>query len=76
MIAVNSIDYARFEGRLGQLYPEMTSFYTRLLAGELGYRPVFDQQSRPAPRLLYPRNIDFLDNRMVVLARVPEQAAP
>ena len=71
MVAVTSLDYARYDTRLGQLYPEMRSFYSGLLAGELGYRPVFDRKSGPAPRLLYPQTIDFLDNRIVVMERAP-----
>jgi len=58
----------------GELYPEMRAYLKDLYAEKLGYRIVLDRASRGSPRWLYPREIDFVDNRLVILRR--DAAAP
>jgi Dolichyl-phosphate-mannose-protein mannosyltransferase len=53
----------------GELYPEMRAFFTALYAGQLGYHIVLDRASRGSPVWLYPREMDFVDNRVVILQR-------
>jgi hypothetical protein len=53
----------------GEVYPEMRAYFTELYAGKLGYHTVLDRASRGSPRWLYPREMDFVDNRIVVLQR-------
>lgn len=47
-------------------------FYGLLDAEQLGYRKVFDRSWRPYASWSYPRGIDFLVQRMVILEREPE----
>jgi Dolichyl-phosphate-mannose-protein mannosyltransferase len=69
-IAVNSTYYARFlHENVGEFYPSVAQFFRDLLGEQYPYKIVFDQASRPSPSLLYPRAIDLIDNRMVILAR-------
>ncbi len=58
----------------GKLYPEMRGFLSGLYAGQLGYHSVFDRASRGSPAWLYPREMDLVDNRLVILQR--DVAAP
>jgi hypothetical protein len=68
-IAVNSLFYHRFTSGTGRrLYPEIARFFQDLLCERLGYQIVFDQKSSPLPWWFYPRRIDFLENREVILA--------
>jgi hypothetical protein len=67
-VAANSFYYSRFEG-LRHDYPGVHRFFDELLTEEYGYRIVFDQEGPDAPRWAYPRHIDFLRNRMVLLKR-------
>jgi hypothetical protein len=53
----------------GELYPEMRGYLAELYAGKLGYRIVLDRASTGSPRWLYPREMDFVDNRLVILQR-------
>ena len=69
-IALDSIYIDRFlEGETAQLYPEMRTFLKTLLAGQLGYHVVYDQSSRGSPAWLYPREMVFVDNHVVILKR-------
>jgi hypothetical protein len=53
----------------GELYPEMRAYLKDLYAEKLGYRIVLDRASAGSPRWLYPREMDFVDNRLVILQR-------
>ena len=68
-VVVDSLYYGRFleDDRAGRAYPEIRAFFTRLLDERLGYRIVFDPTSPEAPVWVYPREIDFLHNRIVIL---------
>ena len=46
------------------------AYYTSLLAGRYPYRIVFDLESPPTPEWVYPRDIDFLQNRITILQRL------
>jgi hypothetical protein len=78
VIGVNSLYYHRFTSERGRrLYPEIASFFVDLLCERLGYKIVFDQQSPPLPWWFYPRPVDFLENRTVILARAsPATGSP
>ena len=45
------------------------AFYTSLLDGRFSYKIVFDLQSPPVPHWIYPKDIDFLENRITILQR-------
>ncbi len=45
------------------------TYYADLLAGRYPYRIVFDLESPAVPGWIYPREIDFLRNRIVLLRR-------
>jgi hypothetical protein len=70
-VAVDSMFYDRFfnEQGAGGVYPEVHRYLTDLLANRLGYHIVFDRTAAPSPAWLYPRDMDFVDNRIVILAR-------
>jgi hypothetical protein len=70
-VVVSSLYYDRFvtAGRRRELYPEMRAFFTALLAGDAGYRIVFDAETPPLPAFVYPRDVDFLANRATILQR-------
>jgi hypothetical protein len=69
-IAINSQYYGRFiEGDKSSLYPSMNQFFQELLHQKYHYYIVFDKESEVAPSWVYPQKIDFLHNRMVILAR-------
>ena len=77
-LVVDSLYYNRFLGgrREAKAYPEMKEFFTRLLDERLGYEIVFDRTSPNVPAWAYPRQIDFLHNRIVVLERSPATPSP
>jgi hypothetical protein len=68
-IVTNSNYYARFvdSGPRRDLYPDVARYFSMLLAETLGYRIVLDLRAPPPPIWMYPRDIDFLRNRLVVL---------
>ena len=70
-IAMNSLYYDRFiePGLKRDLYPTMTNYFQELLAQQYPYKIVFDEESKDAPSWAYPHEIDFLHNRVTVLAR-------
>jgi hypothetical protein len=71
LIASNSLYHDRFlePGIRSDLYPSMRDYFRALLAGEYPYEIVYDRESPPVPWWAYPREIDFLHNRMTILAR-------
>jgi hypothetical protein len=71
LIAVSSLYYQRFlpPDQRSALYPSMRDYFESLLAERYPYQIVFDRRTSPVPPWLYPREIDFLDNRVTILAR-------
>ncbi|MDH4056518.1 MAG: glycosyltransferase family 39 protein [Gammaproteobacteria bacterium] len=69
-VAVSSLYYDRFlSGELESLYPELNRYFVSLLNGNSTYRVVFDQKCCKPVKYLYPREILFVDNRIVILGR-------
>jgi len=70
-IAVNSLYYNRFiePGLKRDLYPTITNYFQQLLAEQYLYKIVFDEESKHAPKWVYPHEIDFLYNRVTIFAR-------
>lgn len=68
-VAVDSLYYNRFFDRAGEDYPTVKQFFEDLLAERLGYEIVYDGRSIASPRWLYPREMVFVDNRLVILRR-------
>ena len=67
-IALNSIQYSRFlSGRLAAAYPAIAKYFQELIAEKYSYKIVFDQKSEPIPQLLYPQELGFVDNRIIIL---------
>jgi hypothetical protein len=52
------------------------SYFTDLIAGHYPYRIVFDLPSPPCPVWIYPRKIDFLQNRITILERIGGKNTP
>ena len=70
-IVVNSLYYNRFiePGLKRDLYPTITNYFQQLLAEQYLYKIVFDEESKHAPKWVYPHEIDFLYNRVTIFAR-------
>jgi hypothetical protein len=77
-VVIDSLYYDRFvqPGLRSELYPSMREYFDDLLAERYPYRIVFDRGSPRVPALIYPREIDFLDNRATILAKSPARTAP
>lgn len=77
-VVVDSLYFDRFLERraVGAADCDMRKFFMDLLDERLGYDVVFDRTSQHIPVWAYPRVIDFLHNRVVVLARSQEAAQP
>ena len=74
-IAINDRYYGRFfSDQVGALYPQMNQFFSQLLKGELAYQPVFDKQSEDYPGWAYPKQIDFLENRMIIFKKTDRKS--
>ena len=71
LIAIDSLYYDRFlqPGMRSGLYPSMRDYFRSLLEGRQPYAIVFDSTSPPVPWWVYPRDIDFLHNRVTILER-------
>jgi hypothetical protein len=71
IVALDSKYFDRFlrDEVAGREYPRVHDFMAALLAGTLGYHVVFDATAEGSPRWLYPREIDFVDSRIVILQR-------
>ena len=73
-IWINSFEYnSFFSGIEAEHYPEVRRYYENLLAERSDYAIVFDAVNPEVPLWIYPREIDFLENRMTILQR---EAAP
>jgi hypothetical protein len=70
-IAADSLYYGRFTdpGVRRKLYPSMAVFYEALLNEQYPYKIIFDKESSAVPVWVYPREIDFLHNRITILAK-------
>ncbi len=70
-IGLNSLYYKRFTeaGLKRDLYPSMNQYFQDLLHERYPYKIVFDQESQRPPRWVYPYEIEFLHNRVTILAR-------
>ena len=70
-IVTNSNYFDRFlePGLRRELYPSMGQYFGELLNGRLGYEIAYDVRTPAAADWIYPHEIDFLQNRLVVLRR-------
>jgi 4-amino-4-deoxy-L-arabinose transferase-like glycosyltransferase len=70
-IAINSLYYERFfqSNIIAKLYPEVRNYFKNLIDEKYPYKIVFDKKSNNLPLWVYPRDIDFLENRMIIFAR-------
>ena len=69
-IAVDDLSYEPFRVEpLSRLYPEMREWIDELLGGQLGYEVVYEGTSPRSPNWLFPRDIVFLDNHIIILKR-------
>jgi hypothetical protein len=73
-IVTNSNYFGRFvePGPRRDLYPSMRDYFEALLSGRMGYEIAYDVSTPAAPWWAYPRSIDFLQNRQIVLRRAGE----
>ena len=69
-VAINSLAYQEFlSGIYADRFPDLAAYFTELLSERLGYRIVFDEETESPPWWVYPKRIDFLNNRMTILVR-------
>jgi hypothetical protein len=70
-IVINSLHYEYFfrSVHMQANYPTILSYYQYLLNEETEYKIVFDETTAPSPWYIYPKNVDFLYNRVTVLKR-------
>ncbi|HEY3516780.1 MAG TPA: glycosyltransferase family 39 protein [Gammaproteobacteria bacterium] len=68
-VAVDSLYYDRFYANAESDYATIKRFFDDLLAEKLGYEIVYDESSTESPRWLYPKEMVFVDNRLVILKR-------
>jgi hypothetical protein len=73
-IGINSLYYNRFvEGQAGDFYPSIKIFFEELLDEKYSYKRVFDQESRKYPSWIYPKKIEYTQNRMIIFKRMKTQ---
>ena len=77
-VVIDSLYFDRFLERraVGASECDIGQFFRDLLEERLGYRIMFDGTSQDVPIWAYPRDIDFLHNRIVVLERAREAQQP
>ncbi|MEH2363726.1 ArnT family glycosyltransferase [Nostoc sp.] len=69
-ILINSMTFGRFiRGRAGLYYPTSKQFFNNLISEKYPYKIIFDQELKKTPIWMYPQDIEFLNNRMIILAR-------
>ena len=67
---IDSLEYDRFFSAIeAEHYPEVRRYFEDLLAERSDYAIVFDAVNPDVPSWIYPRQIDFLKNRMTILQR-------
>ena len=47
----------------------VNKYYAEMLEGKFSYDIAFDAKTKEAPRWVYPRDIDFLAGRIIILTR-------
>ena len=74
---MNSLYYQRFTqpGIRRDLYPSMYQFFDSLLNEEFSYQIVFDHESKNVPAWVYPKDMDFTHNRVIILASSEDQSS-
>jgi hypothetical protein len=70
-LARRNPDFITFSNQVYQFTPDEQAqrFYRALDDGHLGYRKIFEKSWRPRMPYTYPRDIDFLAERIVILQR-------
>jgi hypothetical protein len=69
-VVAGSIYYNRFSQPVfEQRYPSVKQFFSTLVEAASPYKVVFDQASEKPPFWVYPREIDWVDNRITILER-------
>ena len=70
-LTIDSLYYKRFiePGIRRELYPSMNKYFQDLLQGKYPYKIAFDRESKLPSIWVYPQEIDFLHNRITILAR-------
>lgn len=66
-IAINSLYYSRFSDN--PYYPSIERYFQKLINEEYPYQVVFDAAGKEYPLWIYPSEIDFLSNRIIILKR-------
>lgn len=70
-VVISSLYYDRFlqNPKIAQHYPVPQQFFQALLAEPEPYQIVFEKSPKRQPDWIYPRNILFVDNHLVVLQK-------
>jgi hypothetical protein len=71
-LLIGSLYYGRFLGSKSlkkNYYPELTEYFQNLIKGNSDYTVIYDHSTENPPWWLYPREIDFLANRQIILKR-------
>jgi hypothetical protein len=71
-VAVDSLYFDRFTDEdtiVADYYPSVAVFFRDLLVEDYPYTIVFDRESEDVPTWIYPKEIDFLHNRIVILRK-------
>ncbi len=69
-IAINSLAFNQYvTSSRSEMYLQVAHYYRGLLEGRFNYHIVFDGKTPEFPWWAYPKHIDFLENRMVILKR-------
>ena len=69
-LALDSIVYS------GLTAGPVKSYFLDILAGRYPYRIVFDLHNPPVPGWIYPRQLDFVENRITILQRIGGHNGP
>jgi hypothetical protein len=62
-----ALDSNAYRGAVDEV---VKTYFASLLNGSYPYQIVFDLETAPSPGWLYPKDIDFLNNRITILKRV------
>jgi hypothetical protein len=62
-----ALDSNAYHGAVDEV---VKAYFAGLLDGSYPYKIVFDLETAPSPGWLYPKEIDFLDNRITILKRI------
>lgn len=76
-ISIDSLEYDRFFSAMeSEHYPKIRRYFEDLLGERSGYAIVYDGVNPEVPGWIYPREIDFLKNRLTILERQTQGAQP